>query len=125
MKLSKQPVMPAYVDGCLSVYDIVDVRDEDSPDFPIRKIRKRKLSPIGFRELAIFDRTRVMFEQASIEVQRKVAIPQWDGISAQCVAVIDGKQFKVYSAVGVISKQGFPETELTLITPEMTYEVAE
>lgn len=125
MKLNKQSVMPAYVDGCLTVCDIVDVRDEDSPDFPIRKIRKRKLSPIGFRELAIFDRTRVMFEQASIEVQRKVAIPQWDGISAKCVVVIDGMQFKVYSAVGVISKQGFPETELTLITPEMTYEVAE
>lgn len=123
MKLNRQSIMPAYVDGGLTLYDLVDVTEQDAPDFPVRKIMKRKIGMIGFRALAVFDRTRLEFEQAHKEIQMKIAIPQWNGINTDCVVVIDGKQYKIYNCAHVVSKQGYPETELTLITPEMAYRV--
>ena len=123
MKLNKESIMPAYVDGCMTVYDLVDVREREAPDFPIRKIAARNISVIGFRELAIFDRTRLEFEQASVQIQRKIAIPRWDAINTNCVVIINEVQYKVFNCAHVISKQGYPETELTLINPEMQYRV--
>ena len=114
--------MPEYTDGCFTLYDIVDEEDEYGQQ---RKIRARGLAPIWFREKSVFDRTRVTFEQADMEVTRKIRIPKWNGISSMCVCMIGTEQHKVFNKTDVISKQGFPETELTLITPAMNYEVAE
>lgn len=123
MNFGKAQIAPVYNDGCFTLYDIVDVASESSPDFPEKKISARDIGPIGYRELAIYDRTRVTFEQANKEVTMKIAIPVWDGISSDCVCVIDGVQHKVYNCARVISKQGYQETELTLIQPAMAYEV--
>jgi hypothetical protein len=35
--------------------------------------------------------------------------------------VINGNQHKVFNKADVLSKQGYPETELTLINPPMDY----
>ncbi len=113
---------PQYTDGYIEVYDILD---NAHGDFPERSIRKRALKPVWFRQLAVFDRTRITFEQSDMEITRKIAIPQWwDGISSGCVVKINGSdlQEKVYNAALVTSKAGFRETELTLINPEMPYE---
>lgn len=125
MNFGKMQIAPEYADGCMDVYDIVSVADESSQDFPVKKIRKRDLDPVGYRELAIFDRTRLTFEQQDTVLTKKVAIPRWDGINSQCVCVIDGEQHKVFNCAQVISRQGYPETELTLISPPVQYEVAE
>lgn len=123
MNFGKTQIAPTYNDGCFDLYDIVSKTDESSPDFPIEAIRKRDISPIGYREQAIYDRTRITFEQADTELTKKIAIPRWDGIDSNCVCLIDGIQHKVFNCAQVISKQGFPETELTLISPEAQYEV--
>lgn len=125
MNLGKEQIMPTYNDGCFTLYDIVSVPDENAPDFPERKIQARNIGPIGYRELAIYDRTRLTFEQADTELTKKVAIPQWDGITSDCVCIINGVQHKVFNAAHVISIQGYPETELTLVSPEVQYEVVE
>ena len=125
MNFGKAPKVPTYNDGCFTVYDIVSVADDTSPDFPVMKIQNRGVSPVGFRELAIFDRTRLTFEQADVELTQKIAIPRWNGLSSDCVCVIDGVQHKVFNCADVISKQGYPETELTLVKPEVQYEEVE
>ena len=124
MKKRKQHP-PAYIDGFFVLYDLTDVQDPDNPDAPIRKMRRRDIDNIWFRDLAVYDRTRLVFEQAGKELTHKIAIPQWDGISTSCVCVIDDCQYKVYNAAQVETRDGYPETEITLITPEMTYEVIE
>lgn len=124
MNLGKSQIVPTYNDGCFILYDLVDVADPASPDFPVRMIQARDIGPIGYRELAIYDRTRLTFEQADTVLTKKIAIPRWEGISSSCVCVIDGIQHKVFNCAQVISKQGYPETELTLIKPEVQYEVA-
>ena len=116
---------PAYVDGYFNLFDLVDVQDPDNPDAPIRKIRERSVGDIWFRDLAVYDRTRLVFEQAGKEVTHKLAIPRWDGIDTSCVCMIGNRQYKVYNAAPTETRDGYRETELTLITPEMTYEVIE
>ena len=116
MRLDKMAALPEYTSGCFELYDIVDEDNE-------RKIRRRRIGRIWFREAAIYDRTRVTFEQADMEISRKICIPKWDGISSDCVCVIDGQQHKVFNKADVLSRQGYPETELTLISPPMDYEV--
>ena len=118
MRLNKMALLPEYTDGCFELYDIVDVDGE-------RKIRARKMKPVWFRDIGVYDRTRLTFEQADKEVTMKIRIPKWQGISSSCVCVIDGVQHKVYNKADVLSNQGYMETELTLINPAMDYEVTE
>jgi hypothetical protein len=91
----------------------------------MRVIQKRTLAPVWYRDIGVYDRTRVTFEQADKEVTMKIRIPKWDGIGSDCVCMIGTAQHKVYNKTNVISAQGFPETELTLINPTMDYEIYE
>ena len=116
MRLNKMATLPEYTDGCFELYDIVD-RDGE------RKIKARNMYPVWYRNIGVYDRTRITFEQADKEVTMKIRIPKWDGISSNCVCMIDGAQHKVYNKADVLSNQGYPETELTLINPPMDYEV--
>lgn len=116
MRLNKLATLPEYTDGCFDLYDIVDADGE-------RKIRARKLNSVWYRDIAVYDRTRITFEQADKEVTMKIRIPKWDGISSDCVCMINGVQHKVFNKADVISNQGYLETELTLINPTMDYEV--
>ena len=116
MRLNKMATLPEYTDGCFKLYDIVDIDGE-------RKIRERDIREVWFRDIGVYDRTRITFEQADKEVTMKIRIPKWDGISSDCVCVIDGSQHKVYNKADVISNQGYMETELTLVNPPMDYEV--
>ena len=118
MRLNKMATLPEYTDGCFNLYDIVDT---DS----VRKIVERGIGPVWFRNIGVYDRTRITFEQADKEVTMKIRIPKWDGISSNCVCVIDGQQHKVFNKANVLSNQGYMETELTLINPSMDYEVME
>lgn len=115
----------SYTDGYIEIYDI---EDQASGDFPERRIRKRDMAPVWFRQLAVYDRTRITFEQADKVITRKIAIPQWwDGISSGCVVKLNGgtTQEKVFNAAKVYNTAGLPETELTLVNPEMPYEEVE
>lgn len=115
MNHNKMAAMPEYTDGMFFLYDITDEDGE-------RRIRRRVMAPVWFRDIGVYDRTRVTFEQADMQVTRKIRIPKWDGINSNCVCIIDGCQHKVFNKADVISRQGFPETELTLINPPMDYE---
>ena len=116
MRLNKMATLPEYTDGCFELYDIVDSGGE-------RVIKARKMREVWYRDIAVYDRTRITFEQADKEVTMKIRIPKWDGISSDCVCVINGQQHKVYNKADVLSNQGYPETELTLVNPTMDYEV--
>ena len=116
MRLHKTATLPEYTDGCFTLYDIVDDAGE-------RKIRPRRIGQIWYRDIGVYDRTRVTFEQADMEVTMKVRIPKWSGISSNCVCMIGNTQRKVYNKADVLSDQGYMETELTLINLPMDYEV--
>lgn len=107
--------LPEYTDGCFQLCDIVE---DTSQDFPKEIVVKRNIGVIWFREISVYDRLRYEFEQSQKEITMKIRIPQYKGIDSRCVCVINGKQHLVYNATHVRDKNGFPETELTLIRPD-------
>lgn len=120
MNLGKSYVAPQYCDGYFELYDKVSVKDGDYPE---TKIKKRSGALIWYRELSVFDRTQLQFEQAYKQITIKLAIPMWYDISTDCVIIINGVQHEVFNCARVISKQGYRETEITCVSPEMNYEV--
>lgn len=107
--------LPEYTDGCFQLCDIVE---DTSQDFPKEIVAKRNIGVIWFREISVYDRLRYEFEQSQKEITMKIRIPKYKGIDSRCVCVINGKQHLVYNATHVRDKNGFPETELTLIRPD-------
>lgn len=107
-------IPPEYTDGCLELYR---VKTDNTNDFPEKYLVNENME-IWFREISVFDRMRSEFEQNGKEVTMKVRIPRFKGIDSECVCVIEGIQHQVQNAAHVINKNGFMETELTLIKPE-------
>lgn len=113
--------VPEYTSG---YFDLYKIKTDNSTDYPEKYIKNLKMR-IWYREISIFDKTRCEFDKSDISLTMKVRIPQYKGIDSDCICVIDGRQHKVYNATHVLDKNGIPETELTLITPEKEYEVLE
>lgn len=105
--------MPEYVDGRLEVYRITQ---DTSSDYPKETIEKTDME-MCYREISVFDRTKYEFEQGGKEVTMKLRVPRCKEIDSKCACKIDDKIHLVYNAAHVFDKNGFPETELTLIRP--------
>lgn len=105
--------VPEYTSGYFSLYRI---KQEDTTDFPVEKLESAKMD-ICYREISVFDKTRYELEQGGKEVTMKIRIPQYKEIDSHCVCLIDGVQHLVYNAAHISDKNGFKETELTLIRP--------
>ena len=106
--------VPEYTDGCFELYKI---EHDTTSDFPVDKLKNMDME-IWFREISVFDRVRYEFEQGGKEITMKIRIPRYKGIDSQCVCKIDGVVHLVYNAAHVVDKDGFKETELTLIRPD-------
>lgn len=111
--------LPEYTSGCFELYRM---KNDSKTDFPETYLENQHM-PIWYRELAVFDRTRYEFDQGGKEITMKIRIPRYKEIDSNCVCEIDGKQHKVYNAAHIMDKNGFLETELTLIRPERMLEV--
>lgn len=111
---------PVYVDGMFELYRI---KSDTSTDYPEEILEDQNIS-ICYREISVFDRTRYEFGQGGIEITMKIRIQQYKEINSKCVCMIDGVQHLVYNATHVRDKNGFPETELTLIRPEQELRIA-
>ena len=111
--------IPEYTDGVLKVYRITTDESEDHPE---EKLSDQKMK-LWYREISVFDKTRYELNKADLEVTMKLRIQKYDGIDSYCICLINGKQHKVYNATHVIDKNGYRETELTLVVPQKEYEV--
>lgn len=105
---------PEYTDGVLKLYKI---KNDDSKDYPEEILSDMDMC-LWYREISVFDRTKYEFDQGGKEVTMKVRIPRYKGVDSNCVCVIEDIQHLVFNAAHVTDKNGFPETELTLVRPE-------
>lgn len=111
--------LPEYTDGC---FELCRIKNDMAGDYPIETLEKTGLH-ICYREISVFDKLRYEFDQGGKEITVKIRIPQYKKIDSRCVCLIDGEQHLVYNAAHITSKEGFPETELTLIRPEREIEI--
>lgn len=112
--------VPEYTDGCFRLYKI---GNDKTSDFPVEKLKDMDME-IWFREISVFDRVRYEFEQGGKEITMKIRIPRYKGIDSKCACKIDGELHLVYNAAHVVDKDGFKETELTLIRPDKELDVS-
>ena len=105
--------LPVYNSGVLRVCEIVS---DNTTDYPVEKLQDTGMQ-LGYREISVFDRTRFEFQQANKEITTKIVIPQYKSINSRCVVIINGEQHEVYNATDIVNKNGFLETEITLIKP--------
>lgn len=111
--------LPEYTDGC---FELCRIKNDNTSDFPVEILEKTGMC-ICYREISVFDRLRYEFDQGGKEITAKIRIPQYKKIDSKCVCLIEGKQHLVYNAAHITNKEGFPETELTLVRPEREIEV--
>lgn len=112
-------MMPEYTDG---VFDLYQIEEDSDTDYPLERLRNMNMR-IWYRELSVFDTTKAKLSTDGVEVTMKICIPRYKQINSKSVCMIDGVQHEVYNAAHVTSKDGFPETELTLKTPAQDREV--
>ena len=112
--------MPEYTDGYFELCEISEVKEND---YPVEIIKKTGMK-IWYREISVFDRMRYEFEQGNKEITMKIRIPRYKGIDSKCVCLIDDVPHLVYNAAHIESKEGFQETELTLMRPDKELSVA-
>lgn len=111
--------LPEYTDGYFWLYR---KKTDESEDYPMEYLEDENMK-IWYSEISVFDRVRYEMQQGGIEVTMKIRIPRYKGINSKCICMIHGTQHEVYNAAHIINKNGFPETELTLIRPERQVEV--
>lgn len=109
MRLNKN-TLPQYLDGCLDVYSIVQSED---PRF-IESLKNEHLR-LWFEERGITDRLRNELNSSKTTPERKVRIPQDRKIDNMTVVKIDDKYYRVYNAYHFINKDGFAQSDLTLL----------
>lgn len=107
--------VPAYNSGVLELYEQTT---EAVGDYPRKALKKADIGPIWYKEIAIYDRTRIALEEAGKQITMKVQIPQYRGIDSNHYVLINGKYHKVFNAAHGVDKDGYPMTELTLVAPE-------
>lgn len=112
--------LPVYVDGVLDIYSIDD--DETSGDYSV-EVLKSQNTKLCFRQISVFDKTKYELERSGYTATMKIVIPRYEKINGKCVVIINKVQHEVYNAVHIINKDGFSETELTLIKPEREREI--
>lgn len=101
--------IPVYNDGFFKLYNVTD----DSGVYPKEKLEYAEME-IWFRELNIYDSRKVQFKANSLKISKKIAIPQYRGISSLNVVKIDDIYYKVFNVTHIKSKDGFLESEITL-----------
>ena len=110
---------PVYTDGKFRLYRI---EADESSDFPVEYLKDTRMN-IWYSEISVFDRMKYEMQQSGIEVTMKIRIPRYKEINSKCVCQIDGEMHRVYNAAHIVNKDGFQETELTLIRPDKDMEV--
>ena len=111
--------LPEYTSGQLEELKLVT---EKQGDFPTYKL-KRTGNLLCYRELSVFDRTKQEFEQAGKEITLKLRIPLCKGIRSGEFCLIENQVHLIYNATHTYDKNGFKETELTLIRPDKEIDI--
>lgn len=110
---------PEYTDGVLELYRI---ETDECNDYP-HDVLKNQNMKIWYKELSLYDHMKYEMNQANVEVTLKIRIPKYKKIDSKCICLIDGRQHKVYNATHIKDKNGFDETEITLVKPEKEVEI--
>lgn len=102
--------IPTYNDGLFQTFKISQTEDK----FPIEVLSDVK-KEIYFEELSVTDSLKFDADSRDIKLTKKIRIPQTKEISSLHVLKIGEEYHKVYNAYHFTNKNGFKQTDITLI----------
>lgn len=102
--------LPTYNDGKFRLFEIKQTKDT----FPVEYLHDTG-KVIWFEELSISDRLRFEAEERKKNITYKIRIPQIKSIDSLCVVKIGNVYHKIYNAYHFTNKEGFKQTDLTLV----------
>lgn len=102
--------LPTYNDGIFEIFQIKTTDDTYSIEY-IKTTRKK----MYFEELSISDKLRFEAEQRDKNLTLKIRIPQTKEITSMNVLKIGKEYHKVYNVYHFTNKDGFKQSDLTLI----------
>lgn len=116
-KLSTSKRLPVYNDGMLRVYRLKQTATSFRTDF----LQDTGVT-MGFRELAIYDKTRVAYQARDLEVTKKLRVSQTTLFDESLTVIeLDGRQHRVHNATQAVDPEGYIETELTCVKVQIPY----
>lgn len=110
--------LPVYLDGAFKYFE----RSEPSDDYPKPQAKDSKFGDIWYREVEVYDRSRMEFQQNGIEVTIKLAIQFDQRIKSGNYIRIDGVLHDIYNVSHPYNGE-IRETEITCTEPKIHLEV--
>lgn len=102
--------IPNYIDGKFRIFEIRQTEDVRHEEY-----LHDTTDEIWFEELSISDRLRFEAEEREKKITYKLRIPQTKTITSLHVLKIGQEYHKVYNAYHFTNKDGFKQTDLTLL----------
>lgn len=104
-------ILPAYNDGKAIVFIIVHNESVKYPDEFLKDIHQE----VFFQELSVTDNLKIIASERKINIVKKIRISQNKNLSSINVLKIEDNYYSVYNSYDFINKNGFLQTDLTLI----------
>lgn len=104
-------ILPAYNDGKAKVFKIVHNELVKYPDEYLEDTHQE----VFFQELSVTDNLKIMASERKINIVKKIRISQNKELSSANVLKIEGDYFSIYNSYDFTNKNGFLQTDLTLV----------
>lgn len=108
-------ILPSYNDGFFLFYQI---KSNDKVTYPDEFLVQSENNKIYFNELSITDSLKINANDRQINIIKKIRIFQNKNLNSNYVLKIDDKYYKIYNIYHYTDKNGFPESDITLINYE-------
>lgn len=102
--------VPMYNDGIIHIYKIKETDDVQSSKY----LEDTKID-LWYEELSISDRLRSQLNASNVDIQMKIRIPQYKKLDSMCVVKISNDFYKVYNVYHFADKDGFLQSDVTLV----------
>ena len=110
--------VPTYFDGYFDVYKIID----DDGVYPVDKV-KLIVEMFPFELLSFYDRTKFEADARGIELTHKLRIDQFKELNSLHLLKINDEWHKVYNVIHFRNKEGYAQTDITLVKYDRKVEV--
>ena len=102
--------LPMYNDGIIHIFKI-----KENDDIHASKYLEDTNIDLWYEELAISDRLRSQLNSSNVDIQMKIRIPQYKKLDSMSVVKINEDYYKVYNCYHFADKDGYLQTDVTLV----------
>lgn len=108
-------ILPAYNDGFFNFFRI---KSNSNVVYPDEFLEDCENNTIYFTELSVSDSLKITSNDRRINISKKIRIYQNKNLNSNYVLKIKDEYYKIYNIYHFTNKDGFPESDITLVNYE-------